>query len=49
MHLQLAGRRGRVDTFGQADEGDAQGLQLVEQGDQVLQAASWLARFWQRS
>ena len=40
MHLQLARRGGGVDAFPQADERHAQGLELVEQGDQVLEAAA---------
>jgi hypothetical protein len=37
MHLRLAGRRGRVDAFGQADERYAETLQLVDQRDQMLE------------
>src|SRR5262245_12693484 len=33
VHLQLAGRRCRIDAFGEADECDAERLQLVEQRD----------------
>ena len=42
MHLQLAGWRRRVDALLQADERHAQRLELVEQGDEVLQAAPQL-------
>jgi hypothetical protein len=37
MHLRLAGRRCRVDAFGQADERDPKRLQIVEQRDQMLE------------
>jgi len=37
VHLQLAGGCGGVDPFGQADACDAEGPQVVEQGDQMLQ------------
>ncbi len=39
VHLELASRCRRVDPFGEADERDPQRLQLLEQGDEVLQAA----------
>ena len=37
VHLELAGRRRRVDPLGQTDDRDAEGLQLVEQRDQMPQ------------
>jgi hypothetical protein len=40
VHLQLAGGRGRVDPFGQADKRDAECLEVVEQRDQVLERPS---------
>ncbi len=40
MHLQLARWGGRVDPLGQRDERDAQRLELVQQGHQMLQAAT---------
>ena len=40
MHLQLSGRCSRVDAFLQADEGHAERLELVEQSDEVLEAAT---------
>ena len=30
VHLKFAGRSRRIDAFGQADEGDAERLQVVE-------------------
>src|SRR5262245_37541062 len=39
MHLQLAGRGRRVDPLRQADKGNPERLELVEQRDQVLQIA----------
>ena len=38
MELQLAGWRRRIDALSEGHERDAQGLQLLEQCDQVLQA-----------
>src|SRR5262249_43902431 len=40
VHLELPGRRRGVDAFAEADERDAERLQVVEQDDQVLQVAS---------
>src|SRR5690349_7675793 len=40
VHLQLPGRSGRVDSFGERYKGDAERLELVQQGNQVLQAAA---------
>jgi hypothetical protein len=40
VHLQLAGGRGGVDPFGQADERYAETLQLVDQRDHVFEAPS---------
>ena len=40
MHLQFSGRRRRVDALGERDEIHAERLQVLEQRDEVLQAAS---------
>ena len=40
MHLQLARGRGGIDAFLQRDKRDPQRLELVEQRDQMLQAAT---------
>jgi hypothetical protein len=40
VHLQLPGRRRRVDALSKGHEGDAEGLKLLEQHHQVLQAPS---------
>jgi hypothetical protein len=40
VHLQLAGGCGRVDALGEAHERDADGVQLLEQRDQVPQIAA---------
>ena len=37
VHLQFAGWSGRVDALLQADEGHAEGLQLVQQRDQMAE------------
>src|SRR5205823_671707 len=37
VHLELPGRRGGVDALGEADECDAERLEILQQGDQVLQ------------
>ena len=39
MHLQFPGCRG-VDALVQRDEGDAQRLEFLQQGDQVPEVAS---------
>src|SRR5262249_24594714 len=39
VHLELPCGRGRVDAFGQTDEGHAERLELLEQRDEVLQVA----------
>ena len=38
--MQLASGRRRVDAFGEADEGDAERLELLEERDQVLEIPS---------
>ncbi len=40
MQLQSASGRGGIDALVQAHEAHAQGLQLVQQGDQVLEVAA---------
>ncbi len=40
MHLELPGRGRSVDPFRQRDKRHAEGLELVEQGHQVFQAAA---------
>jgi hypothetical protein len=39
VHLELAARRRRVDTFSQADECHAELLQILQQGAPILRPA----------
>jgi len=40
MQLQLTRRRGAVDAFTEADEGDAEGLEFLNERHKVLQVAT---------
>lgn len=40
VHLELPGRRRGVDALTERDEGDAKGLKLLEQNDQMAQVAA---------
>jgi len=40
VHLELPGRCRRVDAFSETDERHTESLEIFEQGDQMLEAAS---------